>query len=1213
MSVIYEKPSEEKSKSTSIIIETNLTIPVQLANQVEDKGRTIRVTDSIRRRTSDQLKSATISFLKPGNSVRISSRRTGTVPLLPSESDMDFTKGSSRGYRKLKSLQIKEQNQISFEGPRETQQKTDMRSNLKKGTSFSDYETNFFSRLYINANNIGKAEAPNDKTIELPSLENSRRRLGSEFEEDTNKPSKSLFMKTKNSIKKSAKQEESSEKEDISNSNVSFPEIINVKRIAMRLNSRNKDRDYLSFKYRNKSSSKSRISERFEGKPSKFLLDFSKQEHQQKTPTLTFEEIQGNSNFKFLRLINNGTLASWDIDSLFSIFLDENNLNIQAATVKQKMSWYQAFYRIVKYIAQQLFADHKMLDSTLLTFTVSRMLSFPMDIGSPSNSESQLLKIIKALRLECDQSIQMIEKQSDVIVDLHEKLNLFVQKLTEAQFMSLRNPSLLGEHVLKLLDVVEGWQKTSLKFYGEIEGFKNIRERLKESLDIKLKNIAVRKSILRGLTPKSKDESYKFYEFQADTHKKVYRKFKSHSLARIEKIAHSFEENMHLTTGSTGRPVFAALVKKKDQSTQFSNSVTQQSCQTDISLATSWFDNFLLNQEDAVETNKTVKLCKKIEKYARREEVTQSRGKLEALLLKIEDAENLPQENVEKMQREILTLLANYSKEIISNRIFEKENEQVKAQIAVVEAKNRVLNRAVRMLDQKLADLTESLNILKAAHVNCKLYQTTKSLGKNLNPQQQFEGFDAYIKILGAAANSADLIKPTAIESKTRAAYRLVFGYFSERISNLKKKRVVFAKHQEPPFVQSFYYYLAKIVSSGGFFSQSKLKENIVALLRCQLSPKVQIILRFLNITGSAPLPDCLQSKYMQWLSSLEELKEGIDLPVDFEACRHYFPLERFRKLLRDSISLEVDSASLEMLSTEVELLAVEDQSKRNKGRIVDFDDFFLTVSKFHEKKANLSFFHFANIFETIDITRSGSVSLQQIVSFFRLFYRHKKEVCNRVTLGKLRFLFYFYLDRSLLKLSLLSNEDFSYLSVFSAKEEEPLDPNNNDNGSGSQPSPCLYENHRLGKSEFFYLCVDLKIFTVEEYFSEFISISKDRFEDEYNFRKRDLTKQKEDIKRQVSNLKNISAECISSFLDNLEAFDQSDAKIARFSSKTYILYITQHRIIMDQYHSLLELDRSEVGQLHSLNHSKFLLDSIEREIISDLKYSSIRSIETST
>jgi len=1129
---------------------------------------------------------------------------------MPSETSSNFKNGSSRGFRKLQSLQFKEPVQQSNMEPTKLNERKSGKRNLKEGTTFSDHESNFFSKLYISVNNINRSDAANDNTLELPSLEGSRRRIGSEVEEDTGKPSKSLFMKTKNSTKKSAKQEENSEKEDISNSRVSFPEIINVKSIAMRLNSRKKEREYMSFNSRHQSTSRSRISERFEGKPSKFLLDYPKQDHQPNRPALTFEDVQGATNFKFQTLIKDGTLASWDASTLFSIFLEENNLKMQSATVKQKMGWYQAFYRIVKSIAAQLFADHKTLDSTLLTFTVSRILSFPMDIGSPSNSESQLLKIIKALRLECDQSIQMIEKQADVIVDLHENLNLFAQKLTEAQFMSLRNPKILGEHVFKLLDMVEGWQKTSLKFYDEVEGFKNIRERLKDSLEIKLKNIAVRKSILRGLTPKSKDESYKFYEFQADTHKKVYRKFKSHSLARIENIADSNKQKMDLSSNETSRPVYAALVNKKDQSTQFSNSTTEQSCQTDISLATSWFDNFLLSQEDAVETNKTIKLCKKIEKYANREEVTQSRGKLESLLLNLEDAENLPQENVEKMQREILILLANYSKEILSNRSFERENEQLKAQMGVTEAKNRVLNRAVKMLDDKCADLTESLNLFKTAHANCKLYQTTKSLAKNLNTQQQFEGFDTYIKILGAAANSADIIKPTAIEAKTRAAYRLVFGFFIERITSLKKKRVVFAKHQEPPFIQSFYYYLAKIVSSGGFFSQSKLKENIVALLRCQLSPKVQVVLRFLNISGSTPLPDSLQSKYMQWLSALEELKEGIDLPVDFEACRHYFPLERFRKLLRDSICLDLDAGSMEILLTEVELLAVEDQSKRNKGRIVDFDDFFLTVTKFHEKKSNLSFFHFANIFETIDITRSGSVSLQQIVNFFRLFYRHKKELCNRVVLGKLRFLFYFYLDRSLLKQSLLSNEDLSYLTVFSAKEEDALDLANSDNGSGSQPSPCPYENHRLGKSEFFYLCVDLKIFNVEEYFSEFIGITKDRFEDEYKFRKRELVKQKEELKRQVSSLKNVSAESISAFLDNLEAFDESDAKIARFSSKTYILYITQHRIIMDQYHSLLELDKVDVGELKSLNHSQFLLDSIEREILNDLKYSSLRTIE---
>ena len=932
---------------------------------------------------------------------------------------------------------------------------------------------------------------------------------------------------------------------------------------------------------------------------------------QQNISNTSNKHIEIDGVFKYQSLTHYGKLTSLRIESLYKLFLDENSLKVSEANSKQKSLWVHSFYKILKHILEVVLPDDQEKKVNLLTFVVSCLISLPVDIGIESNSEDQLLKIINLLKLENEKSRDVIQKQTQLIVDLHERIRLIEYDLNNALDISVfYNPKSLVDSTVKIIERLEKQEQDSMKVYLELEEFSHINRKLKESYEKNLGKLYVRKSIFRGPTPKGIDLSYKFYDSgQVDEGKRVIRKLKSHSVENLDRLGKNKK-------GAT----FSNLVKKNSSATQtdaqgeFKDSYTQ----TEVSLSSPWFDNFLVSQEDANESNKTVKLCKKIEKFAKRDEISQSRGKLESFLMSFEGMEDLEVETQEAMQREILALLSNYSKEIMSNRELEKKNDSLKALSIHFESKCATLLKTVKMLDSKLVKLGESTAAFKKAHSNCVLTSTAKKIEKAVNLQQQMEGFTSYISTISTISSYSDTIKPTSLNSKTRSAYKLVNGFFASRCSQYKKRISGNPSYEEPPFIQSFYSYLSKITSSGGSFDLSKLKEYIISMVRCQSCVKVQVLLRFLHVSSIDPLPLRHQVKYLVWLVALEEYAEGVDVPVDNEACRHYIPIDRYKRLLREVVAMEdTDGKTADSILSEIESISVVDPSNRNVMKVLDYDDFIMTVFKYLDKQSSLSLFHYSNVFDTIDLSRSGGLSLHQILSFYRMFYMHNKDMCHRIMYCRIRFLFYFYLDRSLIKQHHICLDD-EFTDLLSHRDDDiDIFSSNENNNLSSGSNACLLDDVKIGRTEFNYLCMDIKIFTSEEYFSSFVALPKDRYEDEYNYKSNLFLKEREIIEEEVGRMDNISNEKKAEFKINLDYLYSSifvsqstnsqsnngEKSVNKNSTKKKcVVFLIQYRILMDQYYCMKELDSQ--GNIHILSISTpiYLLDSPEKEIISELR-----------
>ena len=123
---------------------------------------------------------------------------------------------------------------------------------------------------------------------------------------------------------------------------------------------------------------------------------------------------------------------------------------------------------------------------------------------------------------------------------------------------------------------------------------------------------------------------------------------------------------------------------------------------------------------------------------------------------------------------------------------------------------------------------------------------------------------------------------------------------------------------------------------------------------------------------------------------------------------------------------------------------------------------------------------YYGDIFDAIDSNDDNRLSLRDIVLFARLFYRSSPSsdyYQGRVFYRKLRFYFYFYLDKSQIK---LDDVEEGQLKVDpELVEEKKLFYDRH------------YDIHVIGKGDFFNICIDMNLFTQADLYKGRLGVTR--------------------------------------------------------------------------------------------------------------------------
>ena len=887
-------------------------------------------------------------------------------------------------------------------------------------------------------------------------------------------------------------------------------------------------------------------------------------------------------------LFSKGVLSSWDPETLYNTFLEENKLIETSATEADKINWLCWFYKAMNTICSLMFSEPIPLQPKVLSFTVSRIATISVNLREENDMEKKFLTIIKKLRLEVETLKNIMKEQNNKIKIFKEVLDGLRYRIIDisenAIDLNEGQQSDMLQSLYQLSDKVQKMIKSE-KFEDFAETYGAYNKSMGEKLQRQLNQLE-EQSVDVAEANKPKNQMY-FELSRAIEHKKHFMRLKSHSVNIFDRI----------NLKKRPPPLYAALIKKQDQAVQHGVETKDIACQTKLSLCSIKFDTFLMDQQDVYDTYDCVRLYRKVDDISSLQDLMQSRAKLEIFLNESYGLENHLKLARISTDKRVLSMVANYIKEITLNRHLTSENEQLKSTIRVLASSKKTLTEVVEMLDKRYAALNDKHNSFVRAHQSCKVAKVAFAVAKNSSAQQFHDGFEAYLKILGTAASYVDVAKLTGIDTKARAAYRLVSSFFNSRINMISKKIRVNPKHQDPPFYQTFYYYLINIISSGGTYNINKLKDILMNILRAQQVNKVSILLRSVGMGGSG-LTIKQQSTYIDYMRLMIEYKDGIDFPTDHENCRQWFYLERFKRLIREFVSFDLDTKSLEFLSKELESISAE----KNKCRVADFDQFMTILFKLSENNYTANHAYYSDLFEAVDVRKTGKLTLKNIISFCRVFYEKKKHVLNRQFFKKLRFTFYYYLDKSCLKAEDFDREDAKSLELLIGLDEE----------AGRYPENCelgITENHAIGKSEFFFLCTDLRILAQEELLNDFLCVSESKLADECRLKRSHLIRTKIELQDKVHSLGGVSQQTKTSFFEILNIVQEPD--LSFFTTvKNCTLYLTQYRIMTNIYYSMIAASEENFITLQSITPNDYVLTQVERDVLSDLSKSSTACLQ---
>lgn len=328
--------------------------------------------------------------------------------------------------------------------------------------------------------------------------------------------------------------------------------------------------------------------------------------------------------------------------------------------------------------------------------------------------------------------------------------------------------------------------------------------------------------------------------------------------------------------------------------------MTDADAQTDVSFASRKFKTFIGNQDELNLAFDKLNIRLRLDNVLSREgsAVLTKRNYLTETVseYKFENTDDMKAEifkqsvTFDNLKEDFVLILTTYMHQMKACKEKTRLIETLQDQLGIWKNRQQVYYDALQMLDQECSDIKEKYAAVTAIHSKCKLnakvkFMSTKKRRKNVTKFSNDKGiFNDYLTAL-TEVNMRILEMPVTKPFDAKYYYIKVHNFFESRLDFIKKRTKVDPLYQDQPFTHTFYYETLNLLCKGGKYSPEKLKGFMHDLLRCQINPKILILCKSLGLIEGEQFGVALQRRYTRYLWLLSELREGQDIPVNYEAC----------------------------------------------------------------------------------------------------------------------------------------------------------------------------------------------------------------------------------------------------------------------------------------------------------------------------------------
>ncbi len=327
----------------------------------------------------------------------------------------------------------------------------------------------------------------------------------------------------------------------------------------------------------------------------------------------------------------------------------------------------------------------------------------------------------------------------------------------------------------------------------------------------------------------------------------------------------------------------------------------ERGTQTEITFCPMRYRYFMVSQAEMEEIYKMHIVNVRLESVISAEGAAKfiTKGKLSEVLNSFTDEgvlrDKFGQENVynyRQLREDLKTMLTNYTLEVTKGKEHTREIQKLEAEKNLLTQKIYSLNEVSVFLDRQVSKLNEALLTHEQVHKKCKITTKHKAINRskgdkgNIDASEELNIYHEYIDFLVELNNRLD---PLAVAHpvKLKYYYKVLHNFFFSRIDFIRKRaRYEEDEYEDHPFIITFFYHVIKVIGAGGSYTSQKMFEFLLTMTKCQLNTKVLIMCRALGLIEGSPFGIDLQRTYLKFLQLMYEIKEGLDIPPNYEACK---------------------------------------------------------------------------------------------------------------------------------------------------------------------------------------------------------------------------------------------------------------------------------------------------------------------------------------
>ena len=190
---------------------------------------------------------------------------------------------------------------------------------------------------------------------------------------------------------------------------------------------------------------------------------------------------------------------------------------------------------------------------------------------------------------------------------------------------------------------------------------------------------------------------------------------------------------------------------------------------------------------------------------------------------------------------------------------------------------------------------------------------------------------------------------------------------------------------------------------------EEKIKNFIITVFNIEYNPKIDMLMRFLNLSKEMPFTKSEEYYYLRLIEFIKTESRGLEIPPDVHRGFNYIPVEKLEVFLSRNVMWKLGAKAQANIFQDMKSEIVTNFEGVSRKGVIDIDVAMLIVFRYMNTKSSYTFTmeYSYSLFDILDVHNQESIDFPRFLEMYRLFnlnyYGEATRLLSKVKAPKLK------------------------------------------------------------------------------------------------------------------------------------------------------------------------------------------------------------------